>query len=489
MQPGSWAALRRPPHLFSALVVVLSILAPAFSTFVTATILPSAIAEIGGLAIYAWASTAYAVGSILGSAGSSVAVLRTGMRRAVVLAVSVFVAGAAVCATAPSMPVVVAGRAVQGLGGGMLIASAHRMVRELFPEALWQRMLTTISCAWAIPALGGPVVGGVLAGVGLWRAAFWAITPIAVVAGALTWLILPRSETPSPRRVRVPLGRLALICVSVLCIGSIANAPGIAARAALFVGAVAAVALMLRLDSKAPARLFPTGMLSLGSRIGKGFWMVFLLGMSTTPGGVYVPLLVQVLHDVTPAAAGYLYAAQSLAWTTGTILSARVSPVRARPVIVLGPFLTATGFAGLFFTIGAGPVAAIATSLVLVGVGIGTCWAHIGTVILSSGRAGEGALTASMIPSTQLFAVALGAALSGVIANAAGLAGGAERPAAALAGAWLFGSFVTAPLIALVIASRLRPTRRDALAAAGERRGDPTARRGDPRGPVDSASS
>ena len=149
--------------------------------------------------------------------------------------------------------------------------------------------------------------------------------------------------------------------------------------------------------------------------------------MSTTPGGVYVPLLVQVLHGVTPAAAGYLYAVQSLSWTLGTILSAQVSPARARaPVLMLGPLLTATGFTGLFFTIGAGPVAAIAASLMLVGIGIGTCWAHIGTAILSSARPDEGALTASMIPSTQLFAVALGAALSGVIANAAGLGGGAS---------------------------------------------------------------
>ena len=459
MPVGSRARSHRPPPILSALVVVSSILAPAFGAFITATILPSAIAEIGGLAIYAWASTAYAVGSILGSAGSSVVALKVGTRRGVFLAVGVFVAGAAICATAPSMPVVVVGRGVQGLGSGVLIASAHSLVRELFPETLWQRMLTVISCAWAIPALGGPVVGGVLAGLGLWRAAFWVMAPIALVAGAFTWSILPRSETHVTRATRVPFGRLALICLSVLCIGSIANTRATTARAALFAGAVASVALMLRLDGRASTRLFPTGMLSLQTRIGKAFYLVFLLGMSTTPGGVYVPLLVQVLHDVTPAGAGYLYAVQSLSWTAGTLLSARVSPARAHTVIMLGPVLTATGFAGLFFTIGSGPVVAIAVSLMLVGVGIGTCWAHIGTAILSSARPEEGALTASMIPSTQLFAVALGAALSGVIANAAGLAASASRPTAALAGSWLFGCFVAAPLAAFVIASRLRPAR------------------------------
>jgi predicted MFS family arabinose efflux permease len=459
VQARSQAASHRPPPILSALVVVSSILAPAFGAFITATILPSAIAEIGGLAIYAWASTAYAVGSILGSAGSSVIALKMGTRRNVFPAVGVFVAGAAVCATAPSMPLIVVGRSVQGLGGGVLIASAHSLVRELFPQILWQRMLTAISCAWAIPALGGPVVGGVLAGLGLWRAAFWVMAPIALVAGAFTWSILPRSEKHDTRATRVPFGRLALICLSVLCVGSIANTRATTARAALFAGAVASVAFMLRLDGRAPTRLFPTGMLSLQTRIGKAFYMVFLLGMSTTPGGVYVPLLVQALHDVTPAGAGYLYAVQSLSWTAGTLLSARASPARAHTVIMLGPVLTATGFAGLFITIGSGPVGAIALSLMLVGVGIGTCWAHIGTAILSSARPGEGALTASMIPSTQLFAVALGAALSGVIANAAGLAAGASPPTAALAGAWLFGSFVAAPLAAFVIASRLHKAR------------------------------
>jgi len=453
------AGSNRPPPLLAALVVVSCILAPAFGAFITATVLPSAIGEIGGLAIFAWASPAYAVGSILGSAGSSVVALRIGARRAVVAAVVVFVAGAAVCATAPSMAIVVAGRALAGLGSGVLIGSAHSLVRELFPETLWQRMLTVISCAWAIPALGGPVVGGVLAGLGLWRTAFWAMTPIALLAAGLTSTILPRAEQRDGRAARVPFGRLALICVSVLCIGSIANTDSTGARAALLAAATGSVVLMLRLDRGTPTRLFPTGMLSLRSRIGKAFWMVFLLGMSTTPGGVYVPLLVQVLHDVTPAAAGYLYAVQSLSWTTGTLLSARVSPTRSHTVIMLGPLLTASGFAGLFLTIGPGPLPAIAASLMLVGLGIGTCWAHIGTAILSSARPEEGALTAAMIPSTQLFAVALGAALCGVIANAAGLAAGASRPTAALAGGWLFGSFVAAPLAAFVIASRLRPAR------------------------------
>jgi predicted MFS family arabinose efflux permease len=257
----------------------------------------------------------------------------------------------------------------------------------------------------------------------------------------------------------VPFGRLSLICASVLCIGSIANTRGVAVRSLLLVVAVVSLLLALRLEREARVRLLPSGMLSLDTRLGKGYWMVFLLGMSTTPGGVYVPLLVQMLHDVSPASAGYLYAVQSLSWTAGTFVSARIAHERAHRPIVLGPLLMASGFVVLFLTIASGPVAAIAGGLLLVGLGIGTAWTHIGAVILSSGRPDEGTVTASMIPTTQLFAVALGSALSGIIANQAGLARDASPATAALAGAWLFGSFTVVPLTAAAIASRLRPAR------------------------------
>jgi MFS family permease len=458
VQPGSWSALLEQPHRLSAAVVVLGILAPAFAAFITATVLPSAIVEIGGLELYAWASTAYAVGSILGSAGSSVVVRRAGMRRAFLIATGAFVVGAVVCGAAPTMKMVVAGRAVQGLGGGMLIAAAHTMVREMFPEGLWPYMLAAISAAWGTAALGGPALGGALAALGLWRVAFWAVAPITMVAAALTWRLLGAADRREALEA-VPFGRLSLICASVLCIASIANTRGLAVRALLLGVALAALLLALRLEREARVRLLPSGMLSLEKQLGKGYWMIFLLGMSTTPGGVYVPLLVQMLHEVSPASAGYLYAVQSLSWTAGTFVSARVARERVHRAIVLGPLFMASGFVALFLTIASGPVAAIAAALLLVGLGIGICWTHIGAVILSSGRADEGAVTASMIPTTQLFAVALGSALSGIIANQAGLARDASSGTAALAGAWLFGGFTVVPLTAAAIAWRLRPAR------------------------------
>src|SRR2546427_12552093 len=91
---GSWTELLEPPYALSAIVVVLCILAPAYSAFITATVLPSAIAEIGGLAIYAWGPTPHPVAPVPRSAGNSGARRNAGMRRTFLLAARGVVVGA-----------------------------------------------------------------------------------------------------------------------------------------------------------------------------------------------------------------------------------------------------------------------------------------------------------------------------------------------------------------------------------------------------------
>jgi MFS family permease len=310
----------------ATLVIVLGVLTPAFGFFVTATVLPSVIADVGGLAFYAWASTAYSVASILGSATSAVIVRKTATRTALLVASAIFVAGTIACALAPSMLVLVAGRALQGFGGGMMIAAVHGVVRDVFPEALWPRMLAMISVAWGVAAMSGPAIGGTFASLGVWRGAFWIIVPLTVVAAALTWRIVPHAPAHAKGSAsRVPLGRLALLCVGVLCVASVANVASTIVRVALVLAALGAIALVLRLDARARERLFPADMLSLSRPMGKAFGMIFFLAMCTTPGSVYIPLLLQILQGFAPATAGYFYAAQSLAWTFAALVVTRLA--------------------------------------------------------------------------------------------------------------------------------------------------------------------
>jgi hypothetical protein len=155
---------------------------------------------------------------------------------------------------------------------------------------------------------------------------------------------------------------------------------------------------------------------------------------------------------VTPATAGYFYAAQSLSWSIASLFSARVPPERLRVALVAGPLVMAAGLAGAALTIRPGPVPAIAAALTVVGAGIGICWAHVAKIVLASAREGEEEVSAAMIPSAQLFAVAFGSAGAGIVASVTGLSNAATPEIAAHTGATLFGLAALGPLVAAIMA-------------------------------------
>ena len=452
-------------HALPTIVLLVGIFGPAVNTFITATVLPSVVKEIGGLSLYAWATTAYAVASIVGSAGSSVLMRKLGTRLALIVATLVLVAGTATCGAAPSMTVVVAGRALQGAGGGLTFGIVHAMVRELFPEPMWPSRLALLSSMWGVAAIGGPFFGGVLAQMGLWRVAFWGVVPIVVAPAVASWWLLPR-RTRRREPGRVPFGRLLLICAAVLCLGSVANVRSATLRAALVLGALLAIALTLRLDRRATNRLFPSEMLAFGRPTGKAFAMIFLIAGSGSPTSVFIALLAQVVHHLTPATAGYFYALQSLAWSVASLFTARVRPERLRAALIAGPLVMAAGLGGVALTIGPGPVPVIAAALFVVGAGIGICWAHVAKIVLASARAGEEEISAAMIPSAQLLAVAFGSAGAGIVASLTGLAHSATPEIAVRTGTVLFGMAALGPLVAaamaLTLSVRAEPGRKTA---------------------------
>ena len=70
-----------------------------------------------------------------------------------------FAVGGLVCAAAPTMAVLLAGRLLQGLGAGLALALSYACIRILFPERQWSRLFALISAVWAIAAMAGPLVG------------------------------------------------------------------------------------------------------------------------------------------------------------------------------------------------------------------------------------------------------------------------------------------------------------------------------------------
>ena len=91
-----------------------------------------------------------------------------------ILAAMIYAIGCIVCALAPTMPVVLVGRLLQGLGGGGLVALVYISQDRFFPNRFVPKIVACISTVWMISAFLGPMIGGAFATWGEWRYAYWA---------------------------------------------------------------------------------------------------------------------------------------------------------------------------------------------------------------------------------------------------------------------------------------------------------------------------
>jgi predicted MFS family arabinose efflux permease len=204
---------------------------------------------------------------------------------------------------------------------------------------------------------------------------------------------------------------------------------------------------MLRLDRSASVRLLPSDAFSLRSVTGVGLWTTMLLAIAYSPLQIFVPLFLQRLHGFEPLGAGYAVAASSLGWTVAALAVAGLSNLWSRRMLILGPAAMAIGLVGVGVLGASGPIVGLLLAIVLVGLGIGMCWAFVAQRVMGGALPGDATIAASAMPTVQQVGLALGGATAGLVANMAGLAGG-DLAGIAQAAFWVPASFTCAAVVA-----------------------------------------
>ena len=449
---ASWSELLWGRNGLRTLALAGGVALHAVNMFIVATILPSVVRDIGGLSYYSWNMTLFVMASILSSALSPHLLAAYGPRRAFQLAITVFSAGTVLCALAPDIGWMLVGRTLQGMGGGALLGLSYSSVRIVFPERLWPRTMALLSSMWGVATLLGPAVGGMFAQAGLWRWAFWSVIVLAAGLAAVVQTQLGRRSSLPQQARGVPFVQLGLMVLAVLAV-SVASLSPLAWKNLLGVAAGCVLTLaIVAVDKRGRTRLMPDGAYEL-ARMGAVYACIALLSLVIT-SEIFVPYFLQVLHGHGPLAAGYLASLISIGWTTGTVSSAGRTGGIIPGILRTGPIVTAASITalGLLLTVGfPGPLAsagALALPLFGIGLGIGMCWPHLLTHIYKVAPSGQENMASSAIITVQLYAVAFGSALGGMIANAAGFSdpGGVEGAGRA---AWmLLVSFSLPPALA-----------------------------------------
>ena len=448
-----WIELFRGRLLLVTLILNIGVLMHAIDVFVIVAVLPTVVTEIGGAGFYSWSIMVYMVGSIVGAASAARLASSLDQRRAFCGAAALFLIGTTGTGLAPTMELLLVGRAAQGLGGGMVLSLSYQLIHSVYPAPMRTMAITTVSAIWGVAALAGPLLGGFMAELGWWRGAFLVRVPIIAVFLVGAWFAVPANRPPSIGRW--PWRRLVLLSAGVMLVGATGQFAAPAMKGGLLVAAIAVLALMFRLDDAAANRLFPSRPITFRHPVGASYWMIFLYSSCTGQVSVFIPLGVRVVHDVGALYAGYFQAGLAISWTVAAMIVARFTGRRVDVTFMVGmPFAT-LGVAGLAWFAVPGPLWAIAVSACAVGFGIGFCHAHLVNGAMQAARPGEEAVTAGAIPMTQSLGIAIGAAVAGIAANLAGLDRGIDRETVAAAVPTVYAVALVSPLGASLAAWQL----------------------------------
>ncbi|MFH8557044.1 MFS transporter [Streptomyces celluloflavus] len=424
LAPPVQARLFSRAHRTAVTVLAGGVALYAMNLYFTAALLPSVVDDIGGGDLYAWVATGFLLAAVLASVLVSRTLARIGSRGAYLLGFLGFALGAVITALAPAIGVLIAGRVVQGLGGGLLAGLGYAVLRSALPRELWVKGAGLISGMWGVGALIGPSVGGVFAEIGAWRPAYVLLAVCALLLAVASVRVLPPGGGTRTRAERMPVASLGTLGLSVASFSLISAFPGTAATASLLSAGVVFLFAFLVVEARSRATVFPRATFEHRNPLK---W-IYLLVAALCAGVMvetYVPLFGQGLGHLPPLVAGFLGATLSLGWVLVQLFSVRFRPAAARGSFLVAPLLlTASMLAFAFIQAAdAQPGRLIAWTLLLVigGVAIGAAFPHLSAAALAAtSNEAEGAKAAAALNITQLIAYAIASSLAGVFVHTGG---------------------------------------------------------------------
>ncbi len=314
---------------------------------------------------------------------------RFGRRRVFSLGVALFAVASIGCALSRNVGELIAARAVQGVGGALLVPGSLAIIRASFGERDRGKAIATWSAATALTTALGPVVGGWLIDHASWRAAFFINVPLAAIVLFLTPRHVPESRNDRAQGRLDWLGALLVTLGLGAIVYGFIEAPslgwsGASVLIALVTG-VAALAAFVVVEMRHPSPTVPLHLFR--SRAFSGANLLTLLLYAALGGSLFfVPLnLIQVQHYSTTAAGAALLPLVALLAGLSRWAARLVERFGARLPLVVGPVTAACGFA-LFAVPGVGGSywTTFFPAIVVLGLGLAITVAPLTATVMNS---------------------------------------------------------------------------------------------------------
>jgi MFS family permease len=325
--------LDRPYRLVSIGACALIVIA-AFEQLAVTTVMPAIARDLDGLALYALAFAGPLASGVIGMVLAGDWSDRRGPVKPLYASVALFALGLVIAGAASSMPIFVAGRLVQGLGGGALTVALYVIVANIYPPGLQPKIFGAFAAAWVVPALVGPFIAGVVGQYLGWRWVFLGVVVLVIPALAL---VRPGMRSMAPHNRLEPDGRSStaralwavLLAVAILALNIAADLDGVA-RWLLAVGGLAVALVALR-------PLLPAASLRLRRGLPSVIAVRGLLAGAFLGAEVYLPYVLTERFGLTAALAGLALSFSGVAWGSLSVVQGRLGErVAHRTAIRIG---------------------------------------------------------------------------------------------------------------------------------------------------------
>lgn len=292
---------------------------------IVSTALPTIVGDLGGVSHMLWVIAAYVLTCtitmpVYGKMGDMI-----GRKGLFIIASVLFLVGSIMCGAASDMAMLIAGRAVAGLGDGGLLVLSQAIVADIVPARKRALYLNIMGIGWAVPMLVGPLLGGVFTDLVSWRWAFWMNIPLTVFSIAISVVLLPAY------RKRESLANFdywgiafvaAAVCALTLATswGGVEydwNSPVIIC---LIAAAILFAVLFAVAEAKAKHPIMPLFLFK-----NRNFMLTtiggFIILFATMAAMSYLPTYFQIAHGLSATAAGYMEVPMSIAYLVASIIS------------------------------------------------------------------------------------------------------------------------------------------------------------------------
>ncbi|WP_160149030.1 MFS transporter [Arcanobacterium ihumii] len=302
----------------------------AFEVIAVATAMPYVVADLGGVRYYALTSGIALASQLITTAIAGVWCDARGPKKVLYTGIMLFVAGLVIATIATSSAILVVGRAVQGLGSGLLIVPLYVMVSAYIPRPKQPAVFASFAAAWVLPSLIGPVIAGIFVDYFHWRWVF-GITPVLIILAAPFGYSKVKQFPPINDPLRVPqLPRIAIfavltgISVALLQVLSGTESTGFTPLTyALIIASSLACFGFIR-------PLLPTGTLSGQRGLPASIFFRGLINGTYITVELFLPLMLKEIHHFSPTSAGFVMTVGSITWAAGSWWQGRVHNPQVR---------------------------------------------------------------------------------------------------------------------------------------------------------------